>query len=87
MTFEEFKNLALNPPKREEETIFEVVGYTVDENQGRKPGQLYPKFHLEKYLIGFSHRIAESEKLIFDFLNSRIEMSHVPYCFYVKNIR
>ena len=84
MTFEEFKELALNPPKKNDETIFEVEGFTIDENQGRKPGQLYPKFHLEKYLIGFSHTIDDSEKLIFDFIDMMKKMISVPYCFYVK---
>lgn len=84
MTFEEFKELALNPPKRNDETIFEVEGFTIDENQGRKPGQLYPKFYLEKHLIGFSHTIDDSEKLIFDFIDMMKKMTSVPYCFYVK---
>ena len=84
MTFEEFKELALNPPKRNDETIFEVEGFTVDEKQGRKTGLLYPKFHLEKHLIGFSHTIDSSEKLIIDFIDNRKDSSNLPYCFYVK---
>lgn len=34
MTYEEFKTLALNPPKRDEETIFEVIEYDVKDLPG-----------------------------------------------------
>ena len=36
MTFEEFEELALDPPKRDEETIFEVIEYDVKDLAGRK---------------------------------------------------
>ena len=34
MTYEEFKALALNQPRRDEETIFEVIEYDVKDLPG-----------------------------------------------------
>lgn len=85
MTFEEFKALALNPPKREEETIFEVVEYTVNEHlyQTKKKSK-YPKFDLCHYTVGFCHTLEDAESLIKDALEDDKKDSTEPYCFYVK---
>ena len=83
MTYEEFKALALNPPRRDEETIFQVVEYTVNENLGRRKS-LYPEFDLRHKTVGFCHSVAEAEKLIEDAIADDRKYKSDPYCFYVK---
>lgn len=85
MTFEEFKALALNPPQREEETIFEVVEYAVNEDlyQTKKKSK-YPKFDLSHHTVGFCHSLDDAEVLIKDAIEDDKEYSTEPYCFYVK---
>lgn len=85
MTFEEFRALALNPPQRDEETIFEVVEYTINENyylSDKKPK--YPKFDLSHYTVGFCLSLEEAEALILDGIENDRKCSAEPYCFYVK---
>lgn len=83
MTYEEFKALALKPPRRNEETIFQVVEYTVNENLGRRKS-LYPEFDLRHKTVGFCHSVAEAEKLITDAIADDIKYKSEPYCFYIK---
>lgn len=83
MTFEEFKALALNPPRRDEKTIFQVVEYTVNENLGRRKS-LYPEFDLRHKSVGFCHSVIEAERLIADAIADDRKYKSEPYCFYVK---
>lgn len=83
MTFEEFKALALDPPRRDEETIFQVVEYTINENLGRRKS-LYPEFDLRHKTVGFCHSVAEAEKLIEEAIADDRKYKSDPYCFYVK---
>ncbi len=83
MTYKEFKSLALNPPRRDEETIFQVIGYTVNQNLGRRKS-LYPEFDLRHRTVGFCHSVAEAEKLIADAIADDRKYQSEPYCFYVK---
>lgn len=83
MTYEEFEALALNPPRRDEETIFQVVEYTVNGNLGRRKS-LYPKFDLRHKTIGFCHSVVDAEKLIADAIKDDKKYKSDPYCFYVK---
>lgn len=63
MTYEEFKALALNPPRRDEETMFEVIEYDVKDLPGRKRSH-YPKFDVGHYRVGISHSLSEAEVLM-----------------------
>ncbi|WP_300804642.1 hypothetical protein [uncultured Duncaniella sp.] len=85
MIFDEFKVLALNPPQREEETIFEVVEYAIDEHlcQTKKKSK-YPKFDLRHYTVGFCHTLENAEALIMDAIEDDKKYCTEPYCFYVK---
>ena len=62
MTYEEFKELALNPPRRDMETIFKVVVYSVNERVYSRRSH-YPKFELSHRTIGYYHSVDDSEKL------------------------
>ena len=69
MTFEEFRALALNPPRREEKTVFDVTMYEVkDLPEGRR--NHYPSFEVECLRIGFSHTIEDAEQFIVETINA-----------------
>lgn len=63
MIFEEFRELVLNPPRRDVETIFEVIEYDVKNLPERKRSH-YPKFDVRHYRVGISHTLTEAEKLM-----------------------
>lgn len=85
MTFDEFKAMALNPPQRDEETIFEVVEYTVNEHLYlTRKKQKYPTFDLSHSTVGFCHTLENAEDLIKDVIDYDEKLSVEPYCFYVK---
>lgn len=83
MNFQEFKSSALNPPKRNEETIFCTVGYLIKDNLGRKRS-LYPEFELSSQIIGFAHTLSQAEELIAKDLDRLKRSKENHYCFYVK---
>lgn len=63
MTYDEFKNLALNPPQRDEDTIFEVTMIEIDALPEHRRNH-YPKFGVTSLRIGFSGTLSGAEKLI-----------------------
>lgn len=94
MTYEDFKELALNPPRRNEDTVFEVTMRKIvplPENRRNH----YPKFPVTDRCIGFSSTLSGAERLVkiavakaeqerqetfnrFDVYESEI------YCFHIK---
>lgn len=85
MSFEEFKELALNPPRLDEETIFQVMEYTVNSYPGCNESP-YPKFSLSHRLIGLSHSISKAERLIEEAIANNKKYRRESYCFYIKEI-
>lgn len=83
MTYEEFEALALNPPRRDVEAIFQVVEYAIDTALGCKKPR-YPKFDLTHFTIGFCHTVEEAEALISGAVKDADNSYDEPYCFYVK---
>ncbi|MDE7351197.1 MAG: hypothetical protein K2N25_09025 [Muribaculaceae bacterium] len=63
MTFEEFERLALEPPRREETTVFEVTEY--DWNMPRYDTETaYPKLDISSFRVGFGRSLEEAEELM-----------------------
>lgn len=83
MTYEEFKALALNPPRRDEETIFEVIEYDVKDLPGRKRNH-YPKFDVRHYRVGICHTLPEAEALMYEAIKRAEEYNDEIYCFHIK---
>ena len=82
MNFEEFKALALNPPQRNEETIFEVTMYEVRDLPERRRNH-YPSFEVECSRIGFAHTIKDADRLIGETIKTYDNIDDI-YCFHVK---
>lgn len=83
MTFEEFKELAMNPPRRDEETIFEVIEYDVKDLPERKRSH-YPKFDVRHYRVGISHTLSEAEVLMHKAIERAKLYNDEIYCFHIK---
>lgn len=83
MTYEEFKELALNPPRRDMETIFKVVVYSVNERVYSRRSH-YPKFELSHRTIGYYHSVDDSEKIISEIVGDNNKYKSELYCFYIK---
>lgn len=83
MTFEEFRELALNPPKRDVETIFEVNEYDVKDLPERKRSH-YPKFDVRHYRVGISHTLSEAEMLMHKAIERAKMYNDEIYCFHIK---
>lgn len=85
MTCEEFKQLALTPPRRDEDTIFEItmleIGFVPERRR-----ELYPKFPVRRVRIGFSSTLAGAEKLIFAAISNAAQQDEANKicCFHVK---
>lgn len=94
MTYEEFKQLALNPPRREGATIFEVSMIEIGELPEHRRNY-YPKFPVSSTRIGFGSTLSGAEELV------RKAVSHITqeneaaenrydtyrrdiYCFHIK---
>lgn len=94
MTYEEFKQLALNPPRREEDTIFEVTMIEIDDLPEQRKNY-YPKFPVSSTRIGFSNTLSGAEELVRTVVNNVAQENEVAenrydvyrrdiYCFHVK---
>lgn len=83
VTFEEFKELALNPPRRNEETLFEVIEYDIKDLPERKRSH-YPKFDVRHYRVGISHTLPEAEVLIHKAIERAKLYNDEIYCFHIK---
>lgn len=81
MTNDEFKKLALNPPKREESTIFEVVMLMICELPEHRKCH-YPEFKVSRHRIGLSQTLSGAELIIQKAIANNKEDE--IYCFHVK---
>ncbi|MDE6795837.1 MAG: hypothetical protein K2J63_11120 [Muribaculaceae bacterium] len=83
MTFEEFRELAANPPRRDEMTIFEVTEYDVESLPERRRNH-YPKFSVRESRIGFAQTVAEGEAVINEAIKQAAKQQTEIYCFHIK---
>ncbi len=83
MTFEEFESMALNPPRREEETIFEVIEYGICPLPDKKRCR-YPRFDVYNSRIGFAHTLQDAEALMHNAIERASEFDEDIYCFHIK---
>lgn len=83
MTFEEFKELALNPPRRDEDTIFEVIEYDINDLPGKRRNH-YPKFDVRHFRVGFCHTLDRAEAMIHNAIEEAKKYSSEIYCFHIK---
>lgn len=85
MTYEDFKLLALNPPRRDEETVFEVTMLEIAPLPDHRRNH-YPKFPVTVRRIGFSLSLSGSEKLIRTAVSAAMKQGAEEdiYCFHVK---
>lgn len=82
-TFEEFKVLALNPPKYGGNSIFSVEKYFVL-NLDDTHKSYYPEFHLGNRVVGYCSSLENAEKLIRDIVGKHQKAHLDLYCFYIK---
>lgn len=75
MTFEEFKQLAIHPPQKQEKTIFHITTVDIDTEQSN-----YPAFSVNKY---GSHAYAESLESAELLVHQFAEGIENLYCIYV----
>lgn len=83
MTFEEFRAMAINPPRRDMETIFEVIEYDVKELAGRKRSH-YPKFDVRHFCVGYGKSLTEAEKIMKEAIAYAGKYDTEIYCFHIK---
>lgn len=83
MTFEEFKELAMNPPRRNEGTIFEVIEYDVCDLPERKRSH-YPTFDVRHCRVGICHTLPEAESLMHKAIERANGYHDEIYCFHIK---
>ena len=83
MTFEEFREIALNPPRRDVETIFEVIEYDVEDLTGRRRNH-YPKFYVRHFCIGYGKTLSEAENIMKDGIKEADKYDTEIYCFHIK---
>lgn len=83
MTFEEFREMALNPPKRDMETIFEVIEYDVKDLPGRRRSH-YPKFDVRHFCVGYGKTLMEAENIMKKAIAEADAYDTEIYCFHIK---
>lgn len=83
MKFEEFKGMALNPPIRNEKTIFELIEYDV-ENLPEDVSDRYPTFRLDHFRVGFGMTISEVESVMKQVIAESEKAGNEIYCFHIK---
>lgn len=85
MTYDDFKRLALNPPRRDEDIIFEVTMLEIDPLPDHRRNH-YPKFPITEHRIGFSRSLSGAEELIRSAVLDAAKQSaeNDIYCFHVK---
>lgn len=85
MTYEDFKQSALNPPHRDENTIFEVTMLRIGDLPEHRRNY-YPNFSVRSVRIGFSPSLYGAEVLINTAVSDAIKHDEQDdiYCFHVK---
>lgn len=83
MTFEEFNEMAINPPRRDVETIFEVIEYDVKDLEGRRRSH-YPKFDVRHFCVGYGKSLTEAENIMKEAIAEADAYDTEIYCFHIK---
>ena len=83
MTFDEFESMALEPPRRDEETVFEVTEYDWDIPRNDNETE-YPKLDISSFRVGFGRTLEEAEKLMNQAMEKAEENNNCVYCFHIK---
>ena len=85
MTYEDFKRSALNPPRRDETTVFEVTMLKIAPLPEHRRNH-YPKFPVTECRIGFSLSLSGAEELIRTAVSEAVKQGEEDdiYCFHVK---
>lgn len=83
MTYEEFREFALKPARRERETIFEVIEYDGRDLPGRRRRH-YPKFDVLHFCVGFGRSLDEAEAVMKKAIAEKGEYEDDVYCFHIK---
>lgn len=83
MTYEEFEQLALNPPRPDGETVFVVTEIDMCELPERRKHH-YPKFEVFRHVIGYSKSLEGAEALMHRAVNL-ISDDYINdiYCFHI----
>ncbi len=85
MTFEEYKRLAQNPPKKEQETIF-VLSCTEVEELPERCRQHYPEYELRHaYNMAYCHTLEEAEAIMRQDATQRDKQNDFEvFCYEIK---
>lgn len=81
MNYEEFKKLAKKTTIPKHNSVYQVLGFLIDDI-GLKRKSPYPKFNLNKVLIGFAESQKVGDAMIKTFISEYKDF--VPYCFYIE---
>ena len=83
MTFEEFREMAINPLRRDVDTIFQVIEYDVKDLPGRRRCH-YPKFYVRHFCVGYCKTLTEAENVMKDAIREAGKYNTEIYCFHIK---
>ena len=89
MTFEEFKQLALKPPKMDEPTIFRIKEYFIDKSaiqQQQAKMVYYPSFPVESQSEYYTQNLDDAEQLMKRSAQISAEHHFGLYCFCVDEL-
>ena len=75
--------MAINPPCRDVETIFEVIEYDVRDLPGRRRRH-YPKCDVRHFCVGFGRTVEEAEAIMLKTIAEKGEYDDEIYCFHIK---
>lgn len=83
MTFEEFRDMAINLPRRDVDTIFQVIEYDVKDLPGRRRCR-YPKFGVRHFCVGYGKTLMEAENIMKEAIREACKYDTEIYCFHIK---
>ena len=84
MTFEEFKQLALNPPRRNVPVIFRLDVFIMDDLPVHRKCY-YPKFSVSQYKEIFCKTVSQAETIIQKLVRKKDKEGNL-YAFYLKEL-
>ncbi|MCM1139188.1 MAG: hypothetical protein NC453_11520 [Muribaculum sp.] len=82
MTYEEFEQLALNPPRPDGETVFVVTEIDMCDLPERRKRH-YPKFKVFRHIIGYGKTLEDAEELMRKAIEQTGEVDDF-YCFHIN---
>ena len=83
MIYEEFREMALNPPRRDVETIFQVIEYDVRDLPVHRRCH-YPKFDVRHFCVGYGKTLIEAENIMKEAIREAGKYNTEIYCFHIK---